>query len=114
MTAYSSNLKMEAIYSSKMSVNFYWTTWHHILEDTAFQCKEYLPLQRSLWTCSQFIQNAGAHVLSFRKEDSNTEPVFAGTSNITKPPRAIWDFVPDISHHSRELSASLHCLAVLR
>jgi hypothetical protein len=32
--AYFSTLKMDAVYSSEMSVNFYQTTWHHIPEDS--------------------------------------------------------------------------------
>jgi hypothetical protein len=31
--AYCLTVKMEAVFSSKMSVDFYWAIWHYILED---------------------------------------------------------------------------------
>jgi hypothetical protein len=36
-SVYSLTLKMEAICSSEMLVNFQWTTWHYIPEDSAHQ-----------------------------------------------------------------------------
>jgi hypothetical protein len=32
--AYSLTLKMEALHSSKTSVNFYWTAWHYFPKDS--------------------------------------------------------------------------------
>jgi hypothetical protein len=40
--AYFLALKMEAVHSSKISTNFYWTTWHHIIEDGALQVETVL------------------------------------------------------------------------
>jgi hypothetical protein len=34
---YSSNLKMEAVFSSEMSVNFYHTAWRHIPENATLR-----------------------------------------------------------------------------
>jgi hypothetical protein len=43
---YSSTLKMDAVCSSKTSVNFEWTTWHDVSEDITLhshQCEELKP-----------------------------------------------------------------------
>jgi hypothetical protein len=79
--AYSSTLKMEAVHSSKTSVNFHQTTWHHIPEHSPLRSQWCENLKSNILIMSVMLLNHLSRKLSTRNSVVACTVLYRGPSS---------------------------------